>query len=687
MVAALEVKERQVLNVLKFNVSKITLAVILIAALAMSSLTVLSEVSGQPALLDPSTIPKFINQLTGPPPVFTPKWMKNPNGTGFVMYYEVTMSKSMQQILPTVDADGNPTGFGKTEVWGYGALAQDAITGKTLGYVLNSPGPTFEAIRGVPTIVKWVNNISTPYMFAVDPTLHWANPTGIPMMTAIMQAGTSPSLAPPYPPGYNGESILVDSTLTNPDEWNAQSPVPLVTHLHGAEVQSLYDGHPDAWMTYGGLQGPGYNTLYATDNNAAVFYYPNSQPSTTLWYHDHALGVTRLNVMSGLAGFYLLRDPANPIDHMLAAAGAVYEMPIVIQDRIFQADGNFYFPADEATNPDVHPYWSPEFFGNTIVVNGLVWPNMNVSQGIYHFRLLDGSNARFYNLTFLDTGTNKLLPFTQIGTDGGYMKSAVTMTSLQIAPGERADVLVDFSGLSAGTKILVKNSANAPFPDGDPVDENTAQIMQFTVTGNLVKKPLKLPNILNRDLAGAWPTLPTPTTTRYLTLYEVEGEGGPLEVLVNGQKWSASISENVTEGSTEEWVIVNLTMDTHPIHTHLVQFQLVSRQDINVTAYEADWVALNGEPPFGPGDPIPTQIPIANYTIGMPAGPTANEYAWKDTIQMSPGQATTIRIRFSPIDGSAQYPFDPTIGPGYVWHCHILDHEDNEMMRPYLVVE
>jgi spore coat protein A len=657
-----------------------TLLMIVIMISAFTSLaTVTSTTYAQPSLLDPDTIPKFVNQLTGPPPVYTPKWIKNPNGTGFAMYYEVTMSKSAQQILPTVDEYGNPTGFGLTEVWGYGGLAQDAITGKPLGYVLNSPGPTFEAIRGVPTIVKWVNNISAPYMFVVDPTLHWADPTN-PQLGTMRMWDTFPTTVP----GIFSNS-MTGATV------NAQTPVPLVTHLHGGEVQSLYDGHPEAWMTYGGLHGPAYNTLYPTDDNAAVFYYPNEQPPTTLWYHDHGLGVTRLNVMSGLAGFYLLRDYANPIDHMLAASGAVYEMPLAIQDRTFQADGNFYFPAGEPTNQDVHPYWSPEFFGDTIMVNGLVWPNMDVNRGIYRFRLLDGSNARFYNLTFVDMSTGDLLPFTQIGTDGGYMKSAVTMSWLQIAPGERADVLVDFGGLQAGTKILMKNSANAPFPDGDPVDENTAQIMQFTVTSKLVRKPLTLPNVLNKNLAGAWPTLPSPTKVRYLTLYEVEGEGGPLEVLVNGQKWSADISENVTEGSTEEWVIINLTMDTHPIHTHLTQFQLVSRIPIDIAAYTDAWVGLNGEPPFGPGDPIPIEIPLnsttyGNFITGSAIGPTANEYAWKDTIQMNPGQATIIRIRFSPIDGSTNYPFDPTIGPGYVWHCHILDHEDNEMMRPYLVV-
>ena len=350
------------------------------------------------------------------------------------------------------------------------------------------------------------------------------------MMDAIDQAGAG--LAPPYLPGYNGAPV----GDTNPNGWNAQSPVPLVPHLHGGEVSSLYDGGPTAWWTNGGTQGSTYNSLYPTSSNAAVYYYPNEQPPTTLWYHDHALGLTRINVMSGLAGFYLLRDSKDNIGDKLPSGA--YEVPLAIQDRTFQSDGSFYFPANEATNPDVHPYWSPEFFGDTIMVNGLVWPNMDVSQTMYRFRLLDGSNARFYILS-LETDGGDPVEFTQIGTDGGYMKSAVKQTELTIAPGERADILIDFSNIAPGTKILMKNTANAPFPDGDPVDEaTTGQIMQFTVTDKHVPKQQKQnahqtevatkPNkVLNKDLKGAWPTLPEPTNTRTMTLWEVHGRRRP----------------------------------------------------------------------------------------------------------------------------------------------------------------
>ena len=183
----------------------------------------------------------------------------------------------------------------------------------------------------------------------------------------------------PYPTGYIA----------------AQSPVPIVTHLHGGEVPSASDGFPDAWWTSTGIHGADYNTLNAGGYQCGDLRYPNAQQPTTLWYHDHALGITRINVMSGLAGFYLLRDTVTRLGRILPSGE--FEVPLAIQDRTFNPNGSFYFPT-VGLNPTIHPYWMPEFFGDTIMVNGLVWPNMNVDKGTYRLRLLDGSNARFYNL-------------------------------------------------------------------------------------------------------------------------------------------------------------------------------------------------------------------------------------------------------------------------------------------------
>ena len=245
-----------------------------------------------PKMLDPTSIPKYVNQITGAPPYYVPDEILE-DGTEV---YTVEMTKSNQQVLPP--------GYPKTTVWGYGGMTN-------LGYVVNSPGPSFEATRNVPIKVTWVNNIHSQHLYTIDPTIHWANPNGMTMPTA-------PFL--PYQAGYA----------------MAQTNVPLVTHVHGAVVYSGSDGGPDQWFTANGIHGPTYYTYEDTAPNAAVYYYNNTQEPTTIWYHDHALGITRLNVMSGLAGFYLLRETdiaKDPIAPLLPNGD--YEVPLAIQDRVF----------------------------------------------------------------------------------------------------------------------------------------------------------------------------------------------------------------------------------------------------------------------------------------------------------------------------------------------------------------
>ena len=625
--------------------------------------------------LDPLTIPKFVDQLVKPP-VYVPTTV------GEVDEYTINMTRFTQQIIPLNTPNpvnpGQP--FPMTEVWGYGGIVDvNPLTKVINDYFRFAPGPTFEAMRGTPVSVKWQNNITSSHMFAVDPTLHWANPNMIPM---------NPQLpGPTFPPGFEG----------------AQSPVPLITHLHGGEVHSTSDGHPEAWFTYDGTRGVAFDVeAVGTENpNEAKFYYPNQQPPTTLWYHDHSLGITRINVMSGLAGFYLLRDPA---DTTLLPFGN-YEYPIVIQDRSFNIDGSMWFPKI-GLDTTVHPYWQPEFFGNTIMVNGKLWPNLNVEQSLYRFRLLDGSNARFYTLWFQVKPANPQLnppplTFYQIGTDGGYLSAPVPLTRLTIAPGERMDIIIDFSTLSPGDRVIIRNSANAPFPSGTtPNPKTVGTIMQFTVNGPLsdVNQPTTIPLTLPSTI----PALVTNAPSRTLTLIEKMGMLGPTEIFLDGQKWVGAISEKPQVGSTEDWIIVNPTADTHPIHLHLVQFQLISRQKFDVNKYLVDWYGANGvvnpmtdlpftNPTINVGAPATGLAALAPYLKGKPILPAPNEMGWKDTIQANPGEITIIRVRFAPLDVDTydpftnQYPFDPTTGPGYVWHCHILDHEDNEMMRPYVV--
>ena len=622
----------------------------------VSSTFIIPVFSESSNLIDPLTIPKWVNQLDKPPLIYSPTNVTDNQGKLLRQDYTVTVSEFNQQILPTIDEDSNPTGFGSTKVWGYGGQVKDPINGEQLGFIQSVPGPTFKAIQNVPIQVKWVNNLIDPdgtplaHIFPVDPTLHWANPKNLKMPTA-------PITAPFFPPGYS----------------NIQSPVPIVTHLHGGEVPSTSDGHPDAWWTPDGKHGPAYFSDSATETNSAVFTYPNTQQPTTLWYHDHALGITRINVMSGLSGFYILENQTDPLGELLP--NGKYEMPLVIQDRSFLSDGSFYYPS-EGLNPAVHPYWQNAFLGNTILVNGKVWPNMNVEQGLYRLRILNGSNSRTYLLLFSNG-----MPFIQIGSDGGYLKAPVQLTSLLLSPAERVDILVDFSSIPAGQKVILQNSALESFSQ---VNVHTVgQILQFSVNNKTGFTPKQLPTNLNPTLIGDFPSLSSPTKERILTLTEVKDQNGLLEILLDGQKWASPLSENPELGTTEDWIIVNPISDAHPIHVHLVQFQLVSRQAFNATVYLADWMAQNGNPPLDhPTINVPS---LDQYLIGQPILPSPNEQGWKDTILAYSGEVTVIRLRFTAQDGS-KFPFDATVGPGYVWHCHILEHEDNEMMRPFKVI-
>jgi len=670
------------------------LAVLLLLLLSSPFLFVdVQSASPKPSFLDPLTIPKWTNQLERPLPVYLSKNVTDHQGNVIRQEYTVSVGEFYQQILPTIDANGEPTGYGLSKAWGYGGEAVDAITGENLGFARTIPGPTFETTRRIPVQVKWVNDLvdvegkPLQHNYPVDPTIHWANPNNIDMEEAMKQ--TVEGLSPPFPPGYSGSPYTIPgtSTVTNPEGWNAQSPVPLVTHLHGGQMHSDYDGNPDQWYTPNGLHGEAYRTASATESNAAVFYYPNAQDPTTLWYHDHALGMTRINVFSGLAGFYIVRDPYDPIAKLLPSGR--YEMPLIIQDRAFTVDGSMYYsPEGYYPNYDPppfnytkeNPYSLGASLGNTIMVNGKVWPNMNVNRGQYRFRILDASNTRFYNISFSNS-----MPFTLIGSDGGYVKTAVSVTSVLFSPAERIDILVDFSEITPGEKIILKNNAlfntsSSKFPDQL---ETVGQIMQFTVTSDLGFEPKPLPSLLNPTLAGEYPNLPSPTKVRILTLGEdiSVSPALPMDLYLDGQRWVAPVSEKPELGTTEEWVFVN-TFDTHNIHLHLVQFQLVSRQDFNLTSYWNDWLALNGEPPLNHKT---INVPsLDDYLIGQPRLPGSAEQSWKDTVIVYSRQITVIRVRFAQQDGE-DFPFDATSGPGYVWHCHILEHEDNEMMRPYVL--
>jgi spore coat protein A len=613
------------------------------------------------------------------------------------------------------------------------------------------PAATIEARRNVDTKVIYSNSLrrgdGTPpalqRYLTQDLTIHWADPLGV----------------------TRDNGCTSGSILSAPCLQPYAGPIPAVPHLHGAEVLSAFDGHPDAWFTPGfALKGRGFVT--------GTYNYVNRQEPTALWFHDHALGMTRLNVYSGLAGFYLIRDDRdsgrsrNPI----GLPAGDFEQELMIADRQFDTNGQLLFPdgspADNPTgingpppNPDRHPFWIPEFFGDVMVVNGKSWPFLRVEPRRYRFRVVNASNARFLQMQLVTEAhgqpTDTPGPaIWQIGSDGGLLDAPTNVDDtanpdaphLFLAPAERADIIVDFAGQAGKRFILVNGQgAFAPYPSGDPPDPNTnGQVMELRVdlpmsgrdtTFNPAAPQRSLRDQPIVDIKPA-DTHRSPDKTRQLILVEVEGEGGPEEVLLNNSHWDGlregthmaipgSVSngralqatESPRVGATEIWEIANLTEDAHPIHIHLIQFQVIGRQSFRRDDYRAAWDGtfpggtFNGVT-YAPGNFIPGFGPPRNYTTPNAAGaiggnlafngflvgpngePDGSESGWKDTIKVKPFEVTRIAVRWAPQDvavnavhaGQNMFPFDPTTGgPGYVWHCHILDHEDNEMMRPYLV--
>ena len=764
--------------------------------------------------LDPVTIPKYVTPLVIPPVM---------NTTGTANDYDIAVRQFQQQILPggiwnTVN--GRADAFPPTTVWSYGPDADPAPDSTALGggagiapapnSQFNYPAYTIEATvnndLGGPNdtsiTVDWINDLvvdpiackasATPttdpachyisHLLPIDRTLHWANPE---QLTCTDPTKTKDCVPDPI----NG-AILQQPYL---------GPVPIITHVHGAHITPESDGYPEAWYlprannipaTYA-KQGTLVNQ-YGTETNppsrpgVGEFVYRNDQPSTTIWYHDHSLGMTRSNVYAGPAGFWLLRDPSvldpnspdfqpsagSPEDGLvtgtLPGPAPAYgedlattnlpaslggsrekyrEIPIVIQDRSFNADGSLFYPGDraffEGLKPamlqipligdkkyasDIAPIWNPEAFFNVMVVNGVSWPTLQVEPDLYRFRLLDGCNSRFLNLSLraldadgVDIGE---VPFYQIGAEQSLLPNVVKVetgfrtvlpgdgsipaatpasdpqTALLMGNAERADVLVDFSSLPAGTaRVRMINTApDAPFggfPDIPADPTTTGQVMEFAlVTDTAAGENFTAPQDLVLTLPD--PTDPANTSdtfpgVRDMALLEEESALICATILPNGAVifdkkatpreedgtcvddkgklatsvpfapkaavlgvngstdpmvtlWSSPLQTNPSLGSTETWELWNHTVDGHPIHLHLVKFKVVNRE-----AFDEEG-ALSG--------------------VVRP--PEATEAGWKDTVIAYPGEVTRVNSTFD-IEGL------------YVWHCHIVEHEDNEMMVPYCV--
>lgn len=428
------------------------------------------------------------------------------------------------------------------------------------------PGPTVETQSGQGMLIEWANELPGKHFLPIDHNIHGAE---------------------------------------------ADKPeVRSVIHLHGAKVPPEGDGYPENWYVPG---------------KSATYFYPNQQDATLLWYHDHTLGINRLNVQAGLLGLCIVRDT---VEGALNLPSGKYEIPLVLFDRMFDLDGQLYYPVSQY--PDKP--WVPEFFGNSILANGKLLPYLDVEPRKYRFRVVNAANGRFFHLT-LANGQE----FHQIGTDQGLLSAPVARKQVVLAPGERADLIVDFSD-SAGERIILK-------------DDFVVPVMQFRVSQAKVSDPSSMPASLR----------PVPriaeseaVKTRVLTLGEVDDQyQNPMTMLLNDTHWKMPVTENPKLNSVEIWELRNLTDDSHPIHLHLVRFQILDQR-----RFDAYGLMFHN---------------ILRYR-GAATPPDPAEAGWKDTVRADPGMITRIIIPFQGYAGR------------YVWHCHILEHEDNEMMRPFDVI-
>ena len=621
--------------------------------------------------LDPTAVPKYLTPLVKPP-AMPGKSNRNKDK------YKIAVRQFDQQILPPP--------LPPTTVWSYGSVDHPGTVAE--GGSFNYPAFTIEATWNKTVQVLWRNDLKDemghylPHLLPVDQTLHWANPPG--GLTSRDSRGSDPT---PY-----------------------FGPVPIVTHVHGAHTTEDSDGYAEAWylpdasdipVSYArtGTFFDYFNDKYEHDWSPGTvsFKYPNDQPAATLWYHDHTLGMTRTNVYAGPAGFWLLRGGPNDADLGYVAPGVgddpfghYTEIPIVVQDRSFNDDGSLFYPDNRAffeglepedlaipfipetacdgLQSDVSAIWNPEFFGETMVVNGATWPFLEVERRRYRFRFLNGCNSRFLILN-----TDAGLPIYQIGGDQGFLPAPVELTELLLAPAERADVIIDFTDVAEGTRIELLNlGPDEPFKGGIPgIDFNpadpatTGKVLQFQVKAARGPDPTEPPMSL---LLPAQQPLGPADFSRQVALLEEESHSvrvsddaagkivldcatgevfGPTVALLGtvdtegaglALLWRDLITENPALGSVEIWEIHNFTEDAHPIHVHQVRFEILERRD----------------------------------AAGQARPPEPGETGFKDTVIAYPGEITRIK---------AEYDL-----PGFfVWHCHIVEHEDNEMMRPFHV--
>lgn len=467
-------------------------------------------------------------------------------------------------------------------------MHRDLPPTRVWGYNRQVPGPTIEVNQGEPIEIKWDNQLPSRHILPVDRSIH-------------------------------------DSDLPE---------VRTVTHLHGGETPWPSDGYPEAWFTKDYKEvGPFFQK--------EIYEYPNKQQATMLWYHDHAMGMTRLNNYAGLAGAYIIRDKHEKSLHLPSGS---YEIPLIIQDRSFNEDGSLNYPTqpNDASEELPNPSIVPAFIGDTILVNGKVWPYVEVEPRKYRFRILNASNTRSYSL-YLSSNQ----PIYQIGSDGGLLQKPVEMQVISMQPSERVDVIIDFAKYK-GQELILKNDLG----ENASAEDETDDVMQIKVSDSLSapdksilpKRLSHIPSLKGNEIAAM----------RNLKLVGSSDKYGRPLLLLNNKRWHEAVTEKPKVGTTEIWSFINTTGFTHPMHIHLIQFQVLERQPFDLEKYNHDGSII--------------------YT-GPPQSPEPNERGWKDTIASPSGFITRVIGKYGPYAGN------------YVWHCHILEHEDYDMMRPLKVID
>lgn len=457
----------------------------------------------------------------------------------------------------------------------------------------------------------------------------------------------------------------IDLRLEGASEQDRDRPR-VAMHLHGAVTPPDMDGHPEVTFR------PGAAITYA---------HPNGQEAATQWYHDHAMGITRLNVVAGLAGLYLLRDAydTGTADNPLGLPSGEFELPLVLADRRFHDDGSLNFRTLRAVP---RGRWDGGMVGDRMTVNGVVSPYVRVARGHYRLRILNASNLRGYHLYF-----GNRMPFWVIGTDGGLLDAPARTTSVTLAPGERVDVVADFSALAAGDQVELTNDQEealavrattgaGPLPD-------VLRFIGTGATGHRAAPPVRL-----RGGAGqpaALPVWPAAVGRRVVSVAQARDMGFPGGMMLDNLRYDDEPIVMPRQGTVELWEIVNSSDQDHPMHLHLARSRIVDRQFFDVESH----LRANPQPPAGtfwapPADP---------FLLGPRQPPQPWEAGLKDTVRCPRAMVTRMLVRFP---AAPELGFDPDAAftasngtelRGYVWHCHILDHEDNCMMARYRLAQ